>query len=88
MRVATFFGLFLLPNWLQIICILVWCIGIGLSAYTMQFWAASLMSITLILFLYMRHQYGQGRDFLDRLYSSARDRTRRVAERTRDIAHR
>ncbi len=88
MRLATLFGLFLLPNWLQGISVAIWLAAIGGTLYAGQFWIAALMAIGFIVIGYARYQYGRGRSFLGRVYHQSGALAEQLVQNSRGVLNR
>lgn len=76
---ATFFGMLLLPNWLQLVIGIIWLAALIASVYDEQYAVAALMAIGAILFFYTRYQFSRGRGFFGRAYEIGVDGTMKFA---------
>ena len=83
-RISTFFGLLLLPNWLQTVVILVWVGCMIGCALTEQFFYLAVMFVILVLYLYVRWQFRRGRTFLGRMYDATLDGATQAVRKTND----
>ena len=83
-RLSTFFGLLLLPNWLQTVVILVWVGCMIGCAVTVQFFPFAVMFVVLVLFLYVRYQFRRGRTFFGRMYDATMDGASQAVKKTSD----